>query len=184
MLALETVETLQSLVDHANAHIEKGEQSTGKSEEHYIAAGKYIAQCKVRYKRESNLTWEEFCREHFKFTRRRAATLMGIADGRTSIWRVREDSRKRNKRFRETNRRLREREEKGTSATSPDDDCPECATPEEAERLGFLNAARISKANAYYHDLTDAVIDQEMVSAAQEAASAWTKRAAELTRRL
>lgn len=181
MLALETVDTLQSLIDHANAHLDKGEQSSGKSEEHYIAAGKYIAQCKGRYKSESNLTWGEFCLEHFKFTRKRAQQLMMIGDGRTTIWRAREANNKSARRIRAENRKTR-----GKRVSPPDteDECPECATPEEAERLGFLNAARISKANAYYHDLTDAVIDQEMVSAAQEAASAWTKRAAELTRRL
>jgi hypothetical protein len=32
-------------------------------------------------------------------------------------------------------------------------DCPDCLTPEEANRLGFLNAPRTAIASAYYHDL-------------------------------
>lgn len=71
-----------------------------------------------------------------------------------------------------------------TKPDAEDDDCPECATPAEATRLGFLNAARTAVEYATLHDLADVVVDQEMVGAAREAASAWTKRAAELTRRL
>jgi hypothetical protein len=60
----------------------------------------------------------------------------------------------------------------------------ECATPEEALRAGFLFAAKHAEGHAYYHDLTGAVIDQEMVEAVEKAASAWAKRANELISRL
>jgi ParB-like chromosome segregation protein Spo0J len=54
------------------------------------------------------------------------------------------------------------------------DDCPECATPEEATRLGFLNVAATARAYATYHDLSGVVIDQNMIFAARKVVQAWS----------
>jgi hypothetical protein len=64
------------------------------------------------------------------------------------------------------------------------DDCPDCATPAEARRLGFLNVAAGVVAYASRHDLSADPVDREMVEAAEAAATAWTNLAADLRRRL
>jgi hypothetical protein len=89
MGAFESKTNLQSLIQHAVAHVEKGDKATAKAEEHYKAAGIYIAQCKERYKQENNLTWVEFCKQYYGFTARRADELIMIGDGRTTLEKVR-----------------------------------------------------------------------------------------------
>jgi hypothetical protein len=62
-------DSLQVLVKHAVAHVEKGEKAAAKAEEHYKAAGIYIKKCKEQYKRECNLTWPQFCKRAFRVYR-------------------------------------------------------------------------------------------------------------------
>src|SRR6516225_2652799 len=86
-------DTLQELVNHAVADVEKGKKAVEESEEHYKegqkaveaaeehfkAAGKRIAQCKKRFKRETNLTWAQFCKEKFGLTAQRANQLIALS---------------------------------------------------------------------------------------------------------
>jgi hypothetical protein len=86
--------TLEMIIKYAVAHVEKGDKATEKAEQHFKAAGIHIAQCKERYKRETNLTWPEFCREKFHLTARRADELIMIGDGRTTLEEVRAKKKK------------------------------------------------------------------------------------------
>jgi hypothetical protein len=99
-------DTLQELVNHAVADVEKGKKAVEESEEHYKegqkaveaaeehfkAAGKRIAQCKKRFKRETNLTWAQFCKEKFDLTAQRANQLIALSDGRTTLQKMRQDN--------------------------------------------------------------------------------------------
>ena len=142
-------DTLQDLVDHAVADVAKGKEAIEKSEEHrqtakehyksaeehYKAAGKHIAECKKRYKKESNLTWAQFCEQRFGFTARRADQLIAIGDGRTSLQKLRQTNKDAERR-----RRLKKSETRVSHSEPPrkpedvGEDPKDGATPEQTQR--------------------------------------------------
>ena len=186
-------DTLQDLVDHAVADVAKGKEAIEKSEEHrqtakehyksaeehYKAAGKHIAECKKRYKKESNLTWAQFCEQHFGFTARRADQLIMLSDGRTTLQKMR-DANSRSKRIA---RKKSEGRPSHSQPPRPEDggDADEGASPEERRRREYFYGAQMSAKYAVHHDLSADAIDQEMADAAWKAANAWTATAQALS---
>jgi hypothetical protein len=84
------------LIDHIRAHIKQGEkareradQAREKAEQHFIAAGKYLAVLKVHYA-PSWQQWEAIFKIKVKISTGRASELMQIADGRKDLQQIRD----------------------------------------------------------------------------------------------
>jgi hypothetical protein len=84
-----TEEPLELVASTAVALIEKGDQALDKAEEFYKSAGIRIAECKRR--KPDEVSWAEFCKQHFNFGRRRADELIMIGDGRKTLKEVRQE---------------------------------------------------------------------------------------------
>ena len=80
--ALIPLDTLGATI---RAHIEKGDASIEKAEQHYKSAGLHLAEAKARVKQTPGLTWPRFLLEHCQIRRARADELIMIADGRTTL---------------------------------------------------------------------------------------------------
>jgi hypothetical protein len=73
------------------AHVAKGDKAKDKAEQHYIAAGQYLAALKAEHT-GTWAEWEAKCKERAGIGKSRASELMAIADGRKTIEQVRERS--------------------------------------------------------------------------------------------
>jgi hypothetical protein len=93
-------------------HIAKGDKAQDKAEQHYIAAGRYLAQLKADHA-GAWAEWETLVKERAGIGKSRASELMQIADGRKTVDDVRADTAKRTA---DTKARLK------LSATSGEDD--------------------------------------------------------------
>jgi hypothetical protein len=96
------------LIGRIRAHIRKGDaakeratQNQKKSEEHYIAAGKYLTELKANYA-PSWQAWEDLLRVKVGLSTGRASELMQIADGRKSVQEIRDTTAQRVKALRAT----------------------------------------------------------------------------------
>lgn len=76
--------TASRLVEHIKAHIEKGDQARDKSEQHYIAAGQYLATLKKEHTGNWN-EWKAMLKDRVNLSTSRAGELMAIADGRKTV---------------------------------------------------------------------------------------------------
>ena len=76
------------LVRYIKAHVRKGDQAKNKSDQHYIAAGRYLITLKVSYA-PSWEAWEDLLRIKVGLSTGRASELMQIADGRKSVQEIR-----------------------------------------------------------------------------------------------
>jgi hypothetical protein len=89
MIALELHQrSIQELIKTAKALNSKLAQSEGKSAELTITLGLTLKEAKER--KPEGITWPDFVKEHFDFGRSRADELIQIADGRTTVEKVRE----------------------------------------------------------------------------------------------
>ena len=79
----------ESLVRYIKAHVRKGDQAKNKSDQHYIAAGRYLITLKVSYA-PSWEAWEDLLRIKVGLSTGRASELMQIADGRKSVQEIRD----------------------------------------------------------------------------------------------
>jgi hypothetical protein len=84
------------LIRYIQAHIKKGElaneradQSRQKAEEHFVAAGAYLAALKTSYA-PTWQAWESLLKIKVKLSVGRASELMQIADGRKSVQGIRD----------------------------------------------------------------------------------------------
>jgi hypothetical protein len=77
------------LVRYIKAHVRKGDQAKNKSDQHYIAAGRYLITLKVSYA-PSWADWEDLLRIKVGLSTGRASELMQIADGRKSVQEIRD----------------------------------------------------------------------------------------------
>jgi len=89
------------LINHIQAHIRKGDQAKEratqnikKSEDHYIAAGRYLTMLKATYA-PTWQQWETILKVKVRLSTGRASELMQIADGRKTVEQVRTDTAKR-----------------------------------------------------------------------------------------
>jgi phage N-6-adenine-methyltransferase len=85
-----TLLPLDTLGGTIKAHIAAGDKATGKAEEHYKAAGIHLSEAKERVAKIKGQTWPAFLIKHCQIGRRRADELISIADGRTSLVKIRE----------------------------------------------------------------------------------------------
>src|SRR5262245_11753841 len=84
------------LVRYVRAHIRKGEQAKEratqnhkKSEDHFIAAGRYLGMLKATYA-PTWPQWEAILKIKVKLSTGRASELMQLADGRKDIQQIRD----------------------------------------------------------------------------------------------
>jgi len=84
------------LIRHVQEHIRKGEaakeraaQNHKKSEDHFIAAGRYLTMLKVSYA-PTWQQWEDLLKVKVKLSTGRASELMQLADGRKDISQIRD----------------------------------------------------------------------------------------------
>lgn len=84
------------LIDHIQAHVRKGDaakeratQNHKKFENHYIAAGRYLATLKIHYA-PSWQQWEAILKTKVFLSTGRASELMQLADGRKSLQEIRD----------------------------------------------------------------------------------------------
>ena len=97
------------LVGHIQAHIKQGDkardradQARAKAEQHYIAAGKYLADLKAHY--PSTQQWEDLLRTKVNLSPSRASELMQLYDGRKNLEQLRADTAERVARHRAAQR--------------------------------------------------------------------------------
>jgi hypothetical protein len=70
------------------AHLAKGDKAKEKADDHYIAAGRYLADLKAEHTGTWG-EWEARCKEEAGIGKSRASELMQIADGRKTVEEVR-----------------------------------------------------------------------------------------------
>jgi len=88
------------LIGHIRAHVRKGDaakeraaQNHKKSEDHYIAAGRYLTELKNHYS-QSWAHWESILTIDVKISTGRASELMQLADGRKDLQQIRDEKAK------------------------------------------------------------------------------------------
>lgn len=80
--------TAQDLIAKIKAHIARGDKATEKAEQHYIAAGQYLATLKEAHT-GTWAEWEVLLKDKVDISTGRASELMQIADGRKTVEGVR-----------------------------------------------------------------------------------------------
>lgn len=85
--------SIAQLSSTIRALVAKGDDATGKAEWHYRAAGAHLRTLKEQM--PVGTTWERFVKAKCKLSRERADELIRIADGRTTLEKVRADTAKR-----------------------------------------------------------------------------------------
>jgi len=100
------------LVRHIRAHIDKGDKAKKKAEDHYIAAGQYLATLKAAYA-PTWAAWEDLLKTKVKLSTGRASELMQLAGGRKTVAQIRAGTNRRQIRY-----RLRYNEEESPEASA------------------------------------------------------------------
>lgn len=133
------------------ALVTKGDSAIAKGEQFYIAAGRHLAELKER--RPRDISWAAYVEKKCKISRSRAAELIAIGDGRTTLQELRANNAKRQaktKLGRKTavsNGRKRSYE----MVDEPDDD-DEGQTPEERWQYSLANfCGDIIAMQSYWH---------------------------------
>jgi hypothetical protein len=177
---------MPALIKTINALVVKAEQSAQKTEEYWKAIGLHLMEAKDRFlatpsaDRDTDAkTWPAFCRKHFTVKRRRADELITIADGRTTVEKIRDAdaTKKRKSRKTKSSQRRAAAGHPARSADQEDDDDDE-PTDAEAARLAFL--IRAGEAQRYAVIDVAATIDADVAKAALATADTWTRLAAKL----
>lgn len=182
------------LVKRIKTLIEKGDLATERAANFYISAGQCLKELKER--KPEGITWADYLGEcGIEVGRRRADELIAIADGRTTVEKVREDKA-------QSMAESRKRLEKSTDDSAPRgaeggqdnepppwDDFPIDDTPsDDAQtiwRRGLLYRTREAGNGAMFDQgWSQYEVDRELVDAVRQAAEAWNKLAAYLKGRL
>jgi hypothetical protein len=193
---------MSGLEEHAKAikaHIEKGDHSAEKAEQHYKAAGLRLKDAKAIVLKTRGLTWTRFLADNCGIKQSWANELIAIGDGRKTLAEVRAGTAKRakTKRLRDSKPPLRNggssektetdqrSEENGAIVNVPHDDDGflnedgsfadvEADAGAAARKRGFFYRSQQSARGARIDDLKGIKITSEMLAAAKEAAEAWT----------
>jgi hypothetical protein len=98
---MQTFKTIRTLIS-------KGDAAADKAEQFYIAAGLSLKKLRAEFKadKQGDETWAQYVKKHCGIGIRRTQELIAIADGRTTLEKVRETKA-------ESMRRLRQREQRG-----------------------------------------------------------------------
>jgi hypothetical protein len=179
-----------TLVRRVKALIEKGDRAAEKAEQFYKSAGIHIKEIK-----EQSEDWETIVREKCGIGRSRAYELMAIADGRTTLEKVRASTNERQKIHKAKSQSVTKRTESELAPTRAagggaenarlDDDDPDDAPIEEGinkknPRVAYLLRADQAKRFAAY----SGPVDREIVDYARAVATAWSNLARELEQKL
>ena len=97
-----------SLISHITAHIAAGDKAASKAEQHYIAAGQYLTKLKATHA-GSWAEWEVMLKAKVHISTGRASELMQIADGRTTVAKLRIADAQKHKRLRRASGRPEEK---------------------------------------------------------------------------
>jgi hypothetical protein len=139
------------------AHIAKGDKAKDKAEQHYIAAGQYLA----ALKREHTGTWAEWeslVKERAGIGKSRASELMAIADGTKTVEQVRADA----------NRRKIEHRKIPPFRNGENE-------PIEITNETKINALLRHAERARVYACFDGIPNQEAIEAVRRAAEAWSE---------
>lgn len=178
------------LVKTIKALIERGDHASEKAEQFYTAAGQHLKTLKEQ--KPEGITWDAYVETHqLGFGRRRADELIQIADGRTTLAKVRADKA-------DSMRQVRERSAPRGAESLDAESWTEDAAPAELEsrpkivdfwdpekeghpyppiarRQGLLNRAADAVRLAQFDDFAGLTVDGEMRKAVMEAVNAWTQ---------
>jgi len=105
------------LVRYIKAHVRTGDQAKDRSEQHYVAAGRYLITLKASYA-PSWEAWEDLLRVKVGLSTGRASELMQIADGKKSVQGIRDATAQRVRALRD-NRKASLRNEEEDDAEGP-----------------------------------------------------------------
>lgn len=174
--------SLRQLATKALVEIKKGDTATGNAEQHYLRAGQYLVQANSEAKHGE---WLPMLKK-IGISKERAAELMRIASGETTVAETRERVRKAMKKS-----RAKKRKAKSASRDTHLDSHEACDyNPEDPEHVAdpgdsmevirhriFLHCAaevlRYAKENRS-DEMADSEIDKEILKATQIAAEAWS----------
>ena len=178
--------TMVTLVKKARAHIEAGDKLTDKGNDHYIAAGRFLAQAKA--KKPAGIPWYTFVEDVFKISRARADALIQIGDGRTTVAQVRAGgaARKEKERAENNSRKSAVSHSGSASAKSSASACDYDWSKPDPKDFGDPSEMYGKQADHYFHEAThlaeslpilsdgvDVNIIRSKISAAQAVADAW-----------
>jgi hypothetical protein len=110
------------------AHIAKGDKAKDKAEQHYIAAGAYLAQLKADHA-GTWAEWEALVKEKAGIGKSRASELMQIGDGRKTVEQTRAEAAERKRIEREQEKSLRDVTENDDQDDIEDDDNDDASDP-------------------------------------------------------
>lgn len=95
------------LITETKVHLQQADKSLENAERHYKAAGEKLRQLKMDTSKD--IVWDKFVRQQFGFGERWARWLMDLAAGKTTLEKMRQGFRERQRRVRDK-KRERERE--------------------------------------------------------------------------
>lgn len=76
------------------ARVEAGDKALDKAEQHYIAAGIQLLEAQKRLKETREMRWSAFLFSHVRLSDTQARRYMALADGSTTLDKMREESRR------------------------------------------------------------------------------------------
>jgi hypothetical protein len=179
--------------------IDKADHAADKAEQFYKAAGAHLRTLKegrASVNGKGFGTWEEFVKERCGIASRRADELIMIADGRTTLEKVRASKAESMRRLRArqqseprgSGRSLTVVEEPDELASDDEDETTEAAeekeplTQHQLRRL-FLSQAGLACQAALQPYVKELRPHREIASAAQQVADVWTELAANVSRK-
>src|SRR5262245_39548636 len=183
------------LIGHIQAHIRKGDQAKEratqnikKSNDHYIAAGRYLAILKANHAPTWE-AWETLLKTKVRLSTGRASELMQLADGRKDLQQIREGKA-------ESVRAHRSSLQAQCSEEGPEEeDEPEAISPDELSRLvqllpqeyipdEILHSARQLITHLINPDIREVALKLVLVGDRQSQFQSLTEAVADLYQRL
>ena len=140
-----------TLTRRINALVEKGDRAAEKAEQFYKAAGIHIKEIKQRQPEH----WETIVRDKCGLGRSRAYELMAIADGKTTLEKVRADTNERKKAHRAKPESVPERTGPGEAGVDEVDKRIDCVTNTILRHLNGLSRGETERFLAALRDQID-----------------------------
>jgi len=186
------------LINTIKAHIERGDKAKDKSEQHYIAAGKYLQELKDGKKQSEFL---KIVQQKVGIAKSRTYELLAIADGTKTITEVRDSSATRQAKTRALRsngqfspRRRGRKRKNGSAPTQADIDYlmkGQCKGYRELWRDSIIESANsIIEAQAAWDKYPEPAnwkkfdVTSDMVALVNQATQAWKKLTIHLKRRV
>jgi len=183
-----TTRTMPQLINTVNTLHAKAALYADKSEQMQITIGRTLEEAKALNKEASGPPWAVFVKMNFKFGQSRADELIRIADGRTNVATVREETAKRVQKHAKAKPALANagspsRSNAPAIAKQRLEHCGNASdlgdTNEDIAKRSFIGRAKDSSAMAHY-DRTDLIVTDDILRFAEDAADSWTRLFGEL----